>query len=222
MAPRKKTNSNKAMASGASPATANIKNRSGNASKNQSGNPTANTKGKGKAVASKNPTGITKKSNLRRPSRNTHGMEMRSKKAVKFADKADIAYFASNSIVPTSVPPPPPPPPKTNKVVYYLEKAQMDVLRDHHYLTENPERFDWIWVAAHMKRLPPGRLGPRGCIKVVVEMPEELAFLRLPREIKLLDTKVYEEGGEEDEEEEEQEEEEQEEEEQEEDEDRDE
>jgi hypothetical protein len=205
MAPRKKTNTpaKKATASGASKATTNTKNRSGN--------PTKDTKGKGKAPASKNPTGITKKSNLRRPSRNTHGMEMRSKKAVKFADKADIAYFASNSIVPTSVPPPPPPPPKNNKVVYYLEKAQMDVLRDHHDLTENPERFDWIWVAAHMKRLPPGRLGPRGCIKVVVEMPEELAFLRLPREIKLLDTKVYEEGGEEDEEEEEQEEEEQEE-----------
>jgi hypothetical protein len=184
--PRKKTNSNTAMASGASQATANIKNRSGN--------PTTNTKGKGKALASKSPTGITKKSNLRQPAaRSTHRMATRSKKAVRFADMADIAYFAPNSIVPTGVPPPPPPPPKTNKVVYYLEKDQMDVLRDHRDLTENPEEFDWRWVSAHMKRLPPGKRGPRGCIKLVISVPDELNFLLLPQEIKLVDTKMHEE-----------------------------
>jgi hypothetical protein len=195
MAPRKKTNTpaKKATASGASKATTNTKNRSGN--------PTKDTKGKGKAPASKKPTGITKKSNLRRStSCNTHAMETRSKKkTVKFAELADIAYFAANSLTPTGNPPPPPPPPsKTNKVVYYLEKDQMDVLRDHHNLTQNPEHFDWTWIAAHMKRLPPGKLGPRGCIKLIVNMPEELGFMRLPKEIKVVDTRMHEEGGEED------------------------
>jgi hypothetical protein len=61
-------------------------------------------------------------------------------------------------------------------------------------LTENPERFDWTWVAAHMKRLPPGKLGPRGCIKLVVNMPEELDTLPLPEEIKVVDAKMHEEG----------------------------